>query len=357
MRNLMLVTLFGAALVTSTAHALKKPRVLVMPVTSDGALQGKADAVTSLVLSEALKVPDREVKALRDVESVLDMEQKKQMLGCVGATCAADLAGALEAEQVIQGQLSKVDADLMVTLVRLRVRDAVSLSRQTERVPAGAAMDEKIRAMTRTLFKDEVAPQITLDLRVLAKRKGTPGAMPMQAGETLREGDELAFEFTVTPAAHVYLIQKTKTSGTMTVLFPQPGINVVNPLTGGATARIPSGNDFFEVDNQDLGTEHIYVVASTREMPRLQEAVVAMAQEHGTGKAMTAEEAMLSVLADGKACSRKGGLDSPGCASRTRGLKLKSADKAAPTARLSTMPGDDAVFYTFTFEHVAASPK
>jgi hypothetical protein len=341
-------------LFSGNAWAQKKPRILVFPVaTENAALRGEAEAAGALVLSEAHKVPGVEVKSTRDVESMLDMEQKRQMLGCASASCGSDLAGALDAEQVIQGSLSQLDGGLLLTLVRLRTRDAAALQRLSERLPKGGAMEEKVRAATRLLMKDEVSPPISLELRVLAHRKGGQVEV-LQGREKLRAGDELAFEFTVTPAAHVYLIQKTRASGNLTVLFPQPAITQRNPLPARTAVRIPSGADFFEVDNEDLGLENIYVVASAHEMPRLQDAVAQLAgQELQVMTRQLAEDAMLAVLQDGKGCRKGMGLEGKECSGTTRGLKLKAVDQAAATARLTTAPGDDALFYTFTFEHVA----
>src|SRR4051812_18472582 len=93
----------------SVAHALPKTRVLVFPVTADAVDLKDAAAVTGgLVTSEAAKTAGAEVKALKDVETLLDVEQKKQLLGCASATCASDLAGALDTDELIQGSLNKL---------------------------------------------------------------------------------------------------------------------------------------------------------------------------------------------------------------------------------------------------------
>jgi hypothetical protein len=114
----------------------------------------------------------------------------------------------------------------------------------------------------------------------LARRGGSGEEKPLQNGEKLVAGDMVAFDFTVSPAAHVYLVQRTRATGALRVLFPNPDITSVgNPLPAGARVRIPGPDQAFEVDNEDLGLENVYVIASPRALPRLHDALARLEGE------------------------------------------------------------------------------
>lgn len=349
----------------SLAAPSTRTGLLVMPlVAEEGAPPSLAEVLTDALLAEAIKNPSYRLKSTQDIQQVLKQEELKQMLGCSMVSCASDLAQLMEAEQVIRGRVTRVGSEYVVSLIRLRTVDGVSLSRVSERVQGrDSQVLAKMPSLVTQLLTDVKVDPVTVELKVLAKRKGTTQEVPMQAGEKLQQGDHVAFEFTVTPQAHVYLVQKTKASGSIQVLFPNPEIaSVSNPLPAGVKVRIPGNGQTFEVDNQDLGMENVYVVASTRELPRLNEAVARItgSTPQASSKEQT-EGAMVALLSGGGSdCHAKGSLDGaeakPGCKGRTRGLQLKNSGSNKPThtARVRSSPGDDTVFYTFTFEHVAA---
>jgi hypothetical protein len=327
--------------------------VLVLPLQAQGVPPVVVERVTQALLAEAGRDRSREVKALRDVEAVLKQEERKQLLGCVSVACATDLAQAVEADQLVTGTLTPAEGTYLLGLSRVRARDAVGLARATETLPRDPeALSRAASRAATALFTDQRPPELDVTLRVLAHRQGSPVEEVLAPGATLQEGDRVAFEISVTPAAHVYLVQETKASGSITVLFPQPDIRVDNPLPAGTRVRIPTAPDYYQVDNQDLGTETVYVVASPRELPRLAEALGHLAGNAGLATSrLQAEEAMLAVVAGGQGppCPRGGA-----CPGRTRGLQLKSANRDPATARLRSAPGDDALFYRFEFEHVPA---
>src|SRR5690606_20974839 len=110
----------------------------------------------------------------------------------------------------------------------------------------------------------------------------------------------------------------------------------------------PGPGDAFEVDDQDLGTEQIHVLASTRELPRVGEAFAYLKGEDAAPAIERAENAMTALVSTAKKeCKEADGSACP----RSRGLRLKPK---GVTARLTSVPGDDAVFHTFSYNHVAA---
>jgi len=333
----------------------QKPRVLIFPIKgAAGAGVEAAERATALLVAASANAQGFEVKSVADVELAAQHEQLKQGMGCDDVGCATDLAASLNAEQLVTGTLTSLGKSYLLSMSRVRARDAVALARVSETlVDLEKDLLVKMPALTKALFTDERVPEVAVDLRVLAKRAGTESEVALQGGEALKAGDSVAFEFTVTPGAHVYLIQRTRASGAVNVLFPSADIAVKNPLAAGARVRIPSDGQMFEVDNQDLGLENVYIVASPHPLPRLQEAVAKM--EGGEVTASTraqAEGAMVALLqADG--CKK---LD--GCKASTRGLKLKTVGvKQEFTARLRSAPGDDAVFHVFAFDHVDAAAR
>jgi hypothetical protein len=300
------------------------------------------------------------VTTVRDVEKLLSVEQMRQLVGCQSAACATDLAAAVEGEQVVTGSVAKVENEFVLTLARIRTRDAVVLSRWTERAASPKALLDAAPHIARKLFTDHAPPPVTFQLRVLAQRLGTSHVELLKGGENLRQGDRVAFEVDVSPACHVYLLQRTRASGALNVLFPSDQIAVRNPIPSFRVVRIPDGNDWFEIDNEDIGVESVFIVASPFEVGRLSESVSTL--ESTAGRTL-AERALTRVAQDPSekckgATLAMNALETGGdpCLRRTRGLKLASAQKAekAMSLSLKSADHDDTVMAVFLFEHVAA---
>ncbi|MGC4120192.1 MAG: DUF4384 domain-containing protein [Myxococcales bacterium] len=198
---------------------------------------------------------------------------------------------------------------------------------------------------------------LTLDFSVLAQRPGEKDFVTLRGGESVWEGTRVAFALRVSSLAHVYLAERHAATGELEVLFPNPGIPVANPLPADTWVRIPP-SVAFRVDDKDLGTETLFLVASQRPVQSLAEALAGVdGKQPG---AMKRAEAELLALASAKrpaGCPPGRGLvlDGSGgdCDVQGRGLDLEPQVGAPPpSARRQATAQDPVLFVPFRFQHV-----
>jgi hypothetical protein len=200
--------------------------------------------------------------------------------------------------------------------------------------------------------------RLLLELSVLGGKAGAePTILP--SGSTLSTGDRVVFGVQVSTPAYVYLFER-KQSGAIDVLFPSESIvEPKNPLAADQVLRIPPQGQVFTLDDQDLGQEVVYVVASKTPLESLQSAL--MNRDQSTDPEEPVRRAMVDLFDAG----------SPECQNKTRGLALESTDPCASMTRGLTVestgqpaffssdasvksqsvPGDDVILQTFTFHH------
>lgn len=114
MRALLLL-LFVAA----STSALAAPRVYLVPLRAPN-----VDQAATEVLAEQLLVSARrhhelfEVLGASDVKAIIDVEAAKAAMGCDTESCANEIADALNAEQLLAGQVGRIGDVWLLTLTR-----------------------------------------------------------------------------------------------------------------------------------------------------------------------------------------------------------------------------------------------
>src|SRR5436853_7301614 len=82
------------------------PSVIIMPLEAKtGVNKELAEIVTQLLADEASKLGTHRVVTYREVEGTMSAEQLRQVSGCTATSCAAEIAGALNADELAMGQL------------------------------------------------------------------------------------------------------------------------------------------------------------------------------------------------------------------------------------------------------------
>jgi hypothetical protein len=95
------------------------PRVYFAPIAAGpGADVGTISVFEQRLLSSARRHREVQVVGAQDVQSLLDHEATRQQGGCDegGITCAAELAGALDASRMVTGQLGRVGSTWVLSL-------------------------------------------------------------------------------------------------------------------------------------------------------------------------------------------------------------------------------------------------
>ncbi len=72
----------------------------------------RACSLSKLLLAELDDVEGLTTLSVDDVGAMLDVEKKKELLGCDNTTCVADIGGALGAELVIYGEVGRSAANM-----------------------------------------------------------------------------------------------------------------------------------------------------------------------------------------------------------------------------------------------------
>jgi hypothetical protein len=210
----------------------------------------------------------------------------------------------------------------------------------------------------RELVPDESRRELSLAFSVDAQKPGDGATRPARAGERLPTGTKVAFVVRPSKSAYVYLFQKTP-NGKVNVLFPDTRIGTKNPLPAGAALRLPpAAGASFKLNDKDVGTERVFVVASLEPLASLDGAI----DKASGGAAPTGALAQVTETHEGGSppgCTRALELDegtAPKC-TRSRGLEYdegSSGGAAAPAPasfRARTEAADSIIVQVFAFEH------
>lgn len=208
----------------------------------------------------------------------------------------------------------------------------------------------------------------SLELNFVMRVKDANGVeQVIRPNQPVPTGARVRFAVRVSDAAHVYMLQKTQRDG-VTALYPRAELALENPLSAGRVYEIPPNPEqWFAVNQEDIGTENVYVIASRTRIERFESAL----QQLGSGSAPVNIEQIdaLKPLATlqpgftGKNCGARGlELEGPKVpCTRTRGLVLVGGkDNLTPEARpevslkVRASPADPMIVKVFPWNHVSA---
>lgn len=210
------------------------------------------------------------------------------------------------------------------------------------------------------LVPDEARRELALDFSVEAQRPSDGAPRAIAQGERLPTGTKVAFVVRPSKSAYVYLFQKSP-DGKVNVLFPDTRIPTKNPLAAGSTLRLPPGSASFKLNDKDIGTERVYLVASLEPVVSL-DGAIAKATGDAAPSGALAQVTQAEDKTSSKGCTRAlelddGAADKPRCI-RSRGLEYDDggASGGAPAAkqasfRARTEAADSVIVQVFAFEH------
>ena len=147
-----------AALLVAAGPALADEgttTVLLLPLEAGpGIDRPRAEMLTAMVALEASTVPGFRLVTLKEVEQTLDQERLRQVAGCSTVACALEIAGSLNAQQLVVGTVGQVGSEEILSLTRLDARTATVLGRSGGRFPAGEPhrMADALRGIVSSLM-------------------------------------------------------------------------------------------------------------------------------------------------------------------------------------------------------------
>ena len=132
------------ALVASPAGAAepRRPKVAVLDVRATGSAEPKlVSGLSTLLATEAAKHPVQVVAGL-EIASLIGFEKQKLLLGCGDGACLAEITGGLGVDYLLASEVSEVGGIWLLSFSLIKVRDARTVERTTEKAKSAAALVE-----------------------------------------------------------------------------------------------------------------------------------------------------------------------------------------------------------------------
>lgn len=183
MRTLSVLVL---AALPAAALAQARPTVAVMDFTANGATKELASAASSSTANELDRLQAFKVITSEAVRSLLAYEKQKQMMGCSDAGCITEIGGALGADYVVSGKVTKLAASAGVP-------ETVSLDLTLSSVKKGSREGSSIEtAASEAQLMTKVQKAVArLVQKVLAGRAGRLVVATEERGAVVKIDDQI----------------------------------------------------------------------------------------------------------------------------------------------------------------------
>ncbi len=135
--------------------AAPSTKVAVLPVSAgEGITDKTAAALSDAVAAELRKLPGLQVITQQEIATLLAFDRQKALAGCQESSCLAEIGGALGADRLVSGTLSKLGESWMATLKLLDVQKAKTLGQADRRIRNGTIDDvlDQLGPMVAELF-------------------------------------------------------------------------------------------------------------------------------------------------------------------------------------------------------------
>jgi hypothetical protein len=158
-----IAALVALSLQAAAPGSVEPSRIFFAPLT------GTSDAQTRSLLLDRLLVSTRRYRAFEavgatDIGRTLDVEAMRQAMECDETSCFSDVADALDAPQLVTGQLGRVGATWVLTLSRSE-RTTMKVLARVSRETQGETPEKLLRevdSIVDELFADEATVDDTL---------------------------------------------------------------------------------------------------------------------------------------------------------------------------------------------------
>jgi TolB-like protein len=133
----------------------EQQRLLVLEFhAGSGVIPDFAQIIESMLISQLHKMRRYEVMSRADVQTLLGLEQQKQLLGCDDALCMSEIAGSLGADKIITGTVANLGEQRMLTLKLINSAMGKLDNQLIESLPADDDdLNEAVRQISYKLFK------------------------------------------------------------------------------------------------------------------------------------------------------------------------------------------------------------
>lgn len=140
------------------------PTVAVLPLEAKtGVEPSTADVVSDNLLDQMRRSHAfSRVVSAKEIEALMGLEQKKQLLSCSSESCMAELAGALGVDFLMQGSLARLGATFVFNAKLLNVRTGV----------AASSVSHRLKGTSEETLLDGVGPAVVQLIREAGLKPG-----------------------------------------------------------------------------------------------------------------------------------------------------------------------------------------
>ncbi|MCC6806085.1 MAG: hypothetical protein IT381_01565 [Deltaproteobacteria bacterium] len=139
----------AAALTSGSVLEIRvRAKILVLPLKARAGVS--ADAVqlaTNLLLSQLDGVRGLTTVGQDDLQAMLDVDRKKQVLGCDNTSCLAEIGGALGTDLVLYGDVGKVGKTTNINISVIRSKGAAVAARASRLIENEDALLSQVQAL------------------------------------------------------------------------------------------------------------------------------------------------------------------------------------------------------------------
>ncbi len=182
--HLVLGAVLAGLLPAARAADDDRPAVAVMDFASKGGVtQEQMDALGELLASDIRRLKVFRVIGKSDIQAVLQFEEKKALTGCGDDSCIAEIGGALGAQFVTVGNVSKFGDTYLLNLRVIDVKRVSVLQSVSQKVEGGeAALLDATSGAVREIFVP-LAAELGVGAAPAPDRAAAPAAAPSAADE------------------------------------------------------------------------------------------------------------------------------------------------------------------------------
>lgn len=143
--------------------AAKEPQtILVLDLTSGPDVPPNLPRTLSDQLAVQVRQsnPDARVLGMEDVRSMMALQAQRSRLNCQDVSCLAEIGGALGAKEVVNGSISRIGSNYVLTVKRVNAKQVKVLADSTQQIPRDHEQDliPALRTNVQKLFPSNVVP-------------------------------------------------------------------------------------------------------------------------------------------------------------------------------------------------------
>ncbi len=165
------------SVIAAPAVDVATPTVLVLEFKADVDDNKLAHALSQQAVLALTGRSDVHVTSYAELKSAMDFEGERATAGCDSAACAAELAGALGADEVVFGDVTRIDKLLVVGISRYDAHSGKTLGREVVRAPSSALALERTTDAVQRLFAGQASVNPAMVIGAAVVGAGVVGAL------------------------------------------------------------------------------------------------------------------------------------------------------------------------------------